>query len=96
VLRLNEIRGAIVPKVQGDPDERGEAEIPRSSSVTSATGNFVEQRLDYRMRQLVASNLAQAAIISSEKPLTPEEMVRLYAEIFVELFRQNEADRLAK
>jgi len=85
-----------VPKVQGDPDERGEAEIPRSSSVTSATGNFVEQRLDYRMRQLVASNLAQAAIISSEKPLTPEEMVRLYAEIFVELFRQNEADRLAK
>jgi len=47
------------------------------------------------MRQLVASNLAQAAIISSEKPLTPEEMVRLYAEIFVELFRQNEADRLA-
>ena len=47
------------------------------------------------MRQLVASNLAQAAIISSEKPLTPKEMVRLYAEIFVELFRQNEADRLA-
>ena len=84
-----------MPKIQVDTDEKGEAEIPRSSSVSSATGNFAEQRLDYRMRQLVASNLAQAAIISSEKPLTPEEMVRLYAEIFVELFRQNEADRLA-
>ena len=84
-----------MPKLQGKPDEKSEVEIPKSSSVSSANGNFAEQRLDYRMRQLVASNIAQAAIISSEKPLTPKEMVRLYAEIFVELFRQNEADRLA-
>lgn len=51
------------------------------------------QLFDYRFRQLIASNLAQAAIIASESPLGPTEMVDLYARIFVELFSISEVER---
>lgn len=85
-----------MPKVQRKPHEKCETEIPRSSPVTSANGISPEEQLDYQMLELVASNLAQAAIVSSEKPLTPKEIARLHTEILLELFRQNDAERVAK
>ena len=56
-------------------------------------GPDIVQLLDYRFRQLIASNLAQAAILSSEKPLDPVEIVNLYARIFVELYSATELER---
>jgi hypothetical protein len=52
--------------------------------------------MDYRLRQLIASNLAQAAIIASEQPLGAPEIVDLYSRIFVELYSSSEAQRAWK
>lgn len=64
-------------------------ETPMKATLGDETLTLAERRLDYRMRQIVASNLAQAAIICSEKPLTPKEIAVLFASIFGELRSQD-------